>query len=78
VAEVVVLGLGVADFGFLGGSRGGAVGGGFLGGEVVEKGGKGLVFFVGFGEDEGGAAVGVGVAGWSVGVAGVVVWLVSW
>jgi hypothetical protein len=48
-----------------------------LGGEVVEKGGKGLVFFVGFGEDEGGAAVGVGVAGWGVGVAGVVVWLVG-
>jgi hypothetical protein len=46
-----------------------------LGGEVVEKGGKGLVFFVGFGEDEGGGAVGVGVVGWGVGVA--VVWSVG-
>ena len=74
MAEVVVLGLGVADFGLLG-SRG--VAGGFLlGGEVVEKGGKGLVFFVGFGEDEGGAAVGVGVGSWGVGVAVVVWWLV--
>jgi hypothetical protein len=71
VAEVVVLGLGVADFGglLLLGS------GFFLGGEVVEKGGKGLVFFVGFGEDEGGGAVGVGVVGWGVGVA--VLWSVG-
>jgi len=68
VAEVVVLGLGVADFLLVlvlllllvvvvFGLRWGLLLE-FLGGEVGEEGAKGLGLFVGFGEDEGGGVGG--------------------
>lgn len=42
----------------------------FLGGEIVEEGAERLVFFVWYGKDESGGAVGVRIGGWGVGVAG--------